>query len=190
MEHYFRSSGYLADDGFTATDGTRFSIGDLPPFLRTLLVADGTVTKSLEAWFWEPVQVVPLKNVKTRLKHRVEGLQANTGDEILMREIRLRGQRSGVSYARARSTLALQALPEDLRRGLLEGKIGIGELLREQYVETYREVIALDYLPAGETAGKLDPIAGSDIVSRSYRIRVRGVPAILVTEYFPLSAYR
>lgn len=190
MHHYFRSSGYLADDRFTAADGHVFRIGDLPPFLRTLLVTDGTVTKSLEAWFWEPVKVVPLGGERLRLDDPVEGLEAGGGDEILQRKVLLQGETTAVPYACARSLVALKTLSDPLRKGLLEGKIGIGELLREQDVETYREVVALDYLEAREAKTVFAPLAGSDAVARSYRIRVRGVPAILVTEYFPVEAYR
>lgn len=34
----------------------------LPPFLRVLLITDGTVTQSLEAYFADPIEVVVLRD--------------------------------------------------------------------------------------------------------------------------------
>lgn len=187
---YFRSNGYLADDRIQSSDGGQFSITDLPGFLRTLLVADGTVTKALEAWFWEPVSVTPLRQATKPLVADLPELEAQAGDEVLEREVCLTGSTSQRNYACARSVLALDKLSTMMRAALLEGRMGIGELLREQGVETYREIVALDYVRKGSTQDTVLNTFGDDLVSRSYRIRVGGVPAILVTEYFPVSTYR
>ncbi len=188
-EHFFRSSGYLADSRISGSDGGEFQVDELPPFLRTLLVTDGTVTKSLEAWFWEPVVVTPRQQHRQVLDAPLESLSAGAGDELLRREVCLTGKDSGRDYACARSLLRLAALPEGMRAGMLEGRIGIGELLREQGVETYREIIMLDYLRRGRHQDALLRQFDDDLVSRSYRIQVSGEPAILVTEYFPVSVY-
>ena len=37
------------------------NVAALPPFLRVLLTTDGTVTKSLEAYFWESIEVINRK---------------------------------------------------------------------------------------------------------------------------------
>lgn len=189
-EHFFRSSGYLADSRLASSDGGSFSVDELPPFLRTLLVTDGTVTKSLEAWFWEPVVVTPRQQQRVLLDEPLKTLSARAGDEALRREVCLTGKNSGRDYACARSLLRLSALPEGMRKGMLEGRIGIGELLREQGVETYREIIRLDYLRRGRHEDALLDRLDDDLVSRSYRIQVSGEPAILVTEFFPVSVFR
>lgn len=171
------------------SDGVSFSVQALPPFLRTLLVADGTVTKAIEAFFWEPIEVVAVSQQTRPHEEELESVLAGAPGQILEREVTLAGAHSGTRYARARSRLILSRLPERLVQGLVAGELGIGELLREEDVETYREIIHLDYFPA-DYAGKLAPMGLPDPqVARSYRIRVGGQPAILVTEFFPLGAY-
>jgi len=164
-------------------------MGGLPPFLRTLLVADGTVTKSLEAYFWEPVDVVPLRQEKIILQENVVGLVVDAGDTALCREVNLMGRQSEKRYACARSYLALGQLPQELAEAMVSGKIGIGELLREKGVETYREIISVDFIQRARSDDALFMPFADDLVSRSYRIRVGGTSAIVVTEYFPVALY-
>ena len=190
-DHYFRSSGYLADGHIVVSDGSTWDIAALPAFLRTLLVMDGTVTKSLEAYFWEPVDVVKSRQFEASIDAppRPPVALLASGATRLVREVSLVGRHSGRRFACARSWLALDALPAPLATGIREGQIGIGELLREQGVETYRQIVALNVLGAHHD----DPLLGDDgavWVARAYRIRVAGVPAILVSEFFPLELYR
>ncbi len=187
-ESLFRSSGYLEDGVIVDAGGERHPISDLPPFLRTLLVADGTVTKALEAYFWEPVDVRPLQQKLAR-DTEPKGLPFGQAHSLLHREVSLEGRRSGTRYALARSILALENLPTHFAEAIVAGKMGIGELLREQGVETYRDIIGLDYFPRGVVADERLEELDDDIVARSYRISVSGVPAILVTEYFPIGCY-
>ena len=186
---FFRSSGYLPDDHIEGSSGHWFDMGGLPPFLRTLLVTDGTVTKSLEAYFWEPVDVTPLGQGKITLRGLVDGLSMDLGDSALRREVSLVGRKSGRRYATARSFLALSQLPKELAEAMVSGKIGIGELLREKGIETYREIISVDFIEQGKSNDSLFALFEDDLVSRSYRIRVGGTPAIVVTEYFPVALY-
>ena len=186
---YFKSSGYLPCGLIEGSGGHSFDMGSLAPFLRTLLVMDGTVTKSLEAFFWEPVDVTPLLQQTIALTEPVDGLSATAGDTVLQRQVSLTGRQSGRQYACARSFLALGQLPETLADAMVSGKIGIGELLREKGIETYREIISVDFIGKGENTDPLLGIFADDLVSRSYRIRVGGAPAIVVTEYFPVTLY-
>ena len=188
-ESFFRSSGYLQDATIVDAAGVSHQIGELPPFLRTLLVADGTVTKALEAYFWEPVDVRQLAQQLQRLSDPVEGLEYVPGDPVLRREVRLNGRHSGRCYALARSFLALKSLPSHFADAIVTGKMGIGELLREQGVETYRDNINLHYHRRDFLDDERLQTLDDDVISRSYRISVSGVPAILVTEYFPVGCY-
>ncbi|MGV6859671.1 MAG: chorismate--pyruvate lyase family protein [bacterium] len=185
----FRSHGFLPEGRLHCASGSVLDLTALPPFLRTLLVADGTVTKSLEAYFWEAVSVVPQRQCLTTLSQPLLDLETRAGDSVLQREVVLRGDQSGRHYAFARSFLLLDPLEPALREGLEAGVIGIGELLREQGIETYREIVSLDY--HAEPSDN-DPTLANlpfPLVSRSYRIRVAGSPAFLVTEFFPVSVF-
>lgn len=187
MKSYFRSSGYLKQDSVQTDSGKNLDVSALPAFLRTLLVMDGTVTKSLEAWAWEPVAVTVLNNQLGSAE--AEGLNLKQGETVLSREVALVGEHSRRVHACARSVVAIEQLPEKIRQSLINGKIGIGELLREQGFETYRDIFGIDYLDEVDPADLLLSRLTPPVVSRSYRIRLSGSPAIVVTEYFPVAGY-
>ncbi len=170
--------------------GYDLNLETLPSFLRTLLVMDGTVTKSLEAWFWEPVNIIAKYNDKVTLNEVVAGLEACIGDTVLHREVSLCGETSKTIFATAKSIVSLQELPDDIGKSLIKGDIGIGELLRDKELETYRDIFDINYYPENSSHKEnFDELEG-DIVSRSYRIWVNGKPAIIVSEFFPISLYK
>ena len=186
---YFRSKGYTADDITLTRTGEHYDLSKLSPFLRTLLVMDGTVTKALEAWFWEPVKVVPLHIESKKLNKAVIGLEGKLGDKALQREVILQGVDSDRVFACARSTVLLKNLPKQIGGALESGKIGIGGLFREQGLETYREIIDIDYYAAPNADDELLLHLKGEFISRSYQIWVNQNPAILVTEFFPLEMF-
>lgn len=190
---YFRSSGFLRDKIIHTESGGAIDLSKLPAFLRTLLVTDGTVTKSLEAWFWEAVKIQAVSNRLKVLESEVSGLEVEVGNKILQREVLLKGVDSNKIYACARSTVSLKHLPQEISLALEKGEMGIGELLREKGVETYRDIFNINYLidiPQQDTLlSSLAPLT-AELLSRSYRIRVNGHPAIIVTEHFPVDIYK
>lgn len=186
---YFRTSGYVSDSVIKISSGETFDISILPAFLRTLMVTDGTVTKALSAWFWEPVDVQVHHNLIEKVVVAVDGLEVQKGDSILQREVSLQGAKSKQIFAYARSVVSLKHLPEEIAVPLEKGEIGIGELLREKGIESYRDIFNINYLQNNNTDLLLSDLSG-DIVSRSYRIRVNNKPAIIVTEFFPLDVYK
>jgi chorismate-pyruvate lyase len=183
---YFRSNGYTPDEIISTSSGEPCDLSKLPPFLRTLLVMDGTVTKALEAWFWEPVKVVPLHIESTTINEVVTGLESEIGDKAIQREVILQGVNSERVFACARSTVLLKRLPKEIGEALESGKIGIGGLFREQGLETYREIIDIDCFSASKSDDELLKNLKGKIISRSYQIWVNHSPAIIVTEFFPI----
>lgn len=189
QQSYFRSSGFLREAVIETESGESLDLTTLPAFLRTLLVTDGTVTKSLEAWFWENVKILTVSNRLEVLKNEVVGLEISGGDKVLQREVKLKGVQSNITFACAKSTVSLKHLPEEIGTALENGDIGIGELLREKGIETYRDIFNINYLSNLPMGDKLVDSLRSEVLSRSYRIRVNGHPAIIVTEYFPINIY-
>lgn len=187
IESYFRSSGYSVNNIINDADGNSCDLLTLPAFLRTLLVMDGTVTKALEAWFWEPVKVIPQLNELMALTKKIEGLEAQKGDQVLHREVILQGDTSNKVFACARSTVSLELLPTKTSGALKSGKIGIGELFREQGLETYRDIININYYLEPPLNDELLTNLSGEIISRSYQIWVNGSAAIVVTEFFPVN---
>ena len=186
---YFKSRGYVPGGIVINSKNESLQMEALPPFLRTLLVADGTVTKSLEAYFWEQIDVENLGQATTRLSDAAPWLNLAAGASVLERRVRLRGRESGRVYAYAQSLVQLEALPEHLRIDLQQGRIGIGELLRECGLETYREILDVGQtveLPL-KAVFEFDP---GDLIYRTYRIVIQHQPAIQITEKFPCSVYR
>jgi len=179
-QSYFRSSGFSADLILNSdVDQLSISVASLPAFLRTLLVMDGTVTKALESWFWEPIQIISKSNTSQ--------------EQTLQREVILCGKHSQQNFACARSLVSLPYLPKTIAAALQEGKIGIGELLRDKGLETYRDIFAVNLLTQYEAEQDdllQQCLKGSNYITRAYNIEVDGKVAITVTEYFPISLYK
>lgn len=189
MQDYFKIRGYVPGGVVINARQENMHVDALPPFLRTLLVTDGTVTKSLEAFFWEPVEVENLEQKTITLHEPVQWLEAQAGQQAMQRRVRLRGSNSGRVYAYADSLIRLEQLPEKLRDDLLAGKIGIGELLRESALETYREILDIGTEVAGPLADTVNAGASDLLVYRTYRIVMGHRPTILITEKFPARIY-
>jgi len=179
MNPLFVSSGYAEPEVVTLASGGALDLSTLPAFLRVLLTTDGTVTKSIESYFWEPVRVVTVEQKRTQLSEEFTSLKKKPGDELLVREVQLVGERSERIYAHAHSYVCPEALPAEMCSDLELGKVGIGELLRECGLETYRELMHLDK----------EEHDGAVSISRTYRIVMAHAPIIHITEKFPLAVY-
>jgi chorismate-pyruvate lyase len=191
----FRCQGFVRG-GRIAGQGCRsMTIESLPPFLRALLVTDGTVTKMLEAYFWEPVVVDTLRQEFVVTEAEVPWIDVPAGVRVLVRRARLRGGDSGLHYAHAFSVIRTERIPASFRQRLIDREIGIGALIRDSGLESYREVMEVGVDGAGADA---DPAtvprdqSGAEPKSlfRTYRIIIDGSPVILISETFPLALYR
>lgn len=189
MPKRFRTRGYVPGGLVVNARQQVVEMEALPPFLRTLMVTDGTVTKSLEAYFWEVVKVENLGQSVMTLGREIEWLDAHRGDAVLERHVRLMGADSGTIYTYAESLLRHRLLPERLQHALLEGKIGIGELLRECGLETYRELLDFGVEPIGDLGAVFGDGVSGALIYRTYRIALRGEPVILITEKFPRAVF-
>lgn len=184
----FHWDGYCESALLQGPNGAIIPLSDLPPFLRALLVTDGTVTKLLEAYFWEPVAVDTLEQRLETGGQPVPWVGLGVGDHCLLRDARLRGVNSGRAFAEALSVIRIDMIPKDFQRRLIDREIGIGVLIRDSGLESYREVldVGLDHedTPLGGHRGDVQ-----QIVFRTYRIFIGGRPVILITERFPLSLF-
>lgn len=177
----FRCDGFVRNGVIATAAGEPQPLSALPPFLRTLLVTDGTVTKILEAYFWEPVTVDTLTQQFETATEALSWIAVAPGEQCLTREVRLRGHDSGRSFAEAFSVIRHAQIPTNFRQRLIDREIGIGVLIRDSGLESYREVldVGLDCTADGAAA-----------VFRTYRIFIARQPVILITESFPLALYR
>jgi len=81
----------------------------------------------------------------------------------------------------------LEHISQQIRRKLLEEYKGIGELLREGRLETYRELLTAKLTAASEWAEHLRVAGNESVVTRDYRIYQGGRAVLLIREVFPES---
>jgi chorismate-pyruvate lyase len=163
----------------------RLHFEKLPPLLRALLVTDGTVTKFLEAYFWEPIHVKRVFQADEAVDKDIPLLEIKQGMPVFKRHVILEGLSSGKIYTFAESLIRIDRLWDGLREDLLQGRLGMGELLRDRRMETYRELFNCGREEAGELSPALKIDAHEPLIYRSYRIFNKQLPIILITEKFP-----
>ena len=123
--------------------GALQTLGSLPGFLRALLVADGTVTMALEAYFDEGVRVSTQLQRPEILPRAIPALNMNASDHCYFRQVRLLGEQSGSCYASATSILNKSAIGDELFEQLVDEHIGIGVILRNFARGSFREVLTV-----------------------------------------------
>ncbi len=175
-----RSKGFLPElriEGAGAPE-----LANLPAILRVLLIQDGTVTKTLEAWFWEFMAVALREQSVTVWQSGPDlGFPLEANSRVLLRKVDIQGQSSGRVYCSATSHILISKLPDGLGERLLSGEIGIGELLRDRELETYRELKSVFWVPGSpDSSGSL---------GRSYLIHLGHTPVMRIEEHFPLAMY-
>lgn len=161
----------------------------LPAALRVLLVTDGTVTRTLEAWFLEPIEIDVLTHTEVISPNARPEIHVAPGEPMVLRRVLLRGKSTGRCYAFAETTIASARLPDEVHEQLLQQKRGIGELLSEQRLETRRELLGWVRATAGELAADLDVGEHDTVLARTYRIHLAGRAVVEIREVFPLARF-
>lgn len=156
----------------------------LSPILRVLLVTDGTVTRTLAAYFGEAIEVDVLEHAERTSECPYPEIDTVAGDRILHRYVRLLGKTTRKVYAVAESVAVLEHISQHMRRQLVEEHKGIGELLREGRLETYRELLTANLTTASHWAEHLQVAATASVVTRDYRIYQGGRAVLLIREIF------
>ncbi len=150
-----------------------------PAFLRALLVADGTVTKLIEAYVLESLQVVLHSQQPISDQPAALGLHLNKSDRYLHRKISLVGSRSSSVYLLAESWIDFNLFEDKVHQDFLQAKIGIGEIIQKFALPSCRKMVS--YFSEEENQQRF--------FGRTYVIHVNQQPAIQITEKFPLNLY-
>lgn len=156
----------------------------LTPLQRALLVIDGTVTKFLEAFTLQPIDVVVISQATRRLTERHEWLEADEGTSVIAREVTLRGRYDRLLHAYAVSLLVMDRLPKSVQSSLLTHPGGLGRILLDSKLESRREV--LWYGRQVATGSPVAEIDHRESLSRTYRIVSGGSPLMIINEQFPI----
>jgi chorismate-pyruvate lyase len=156
---------------------------------RALLVTDGTVTNLLEVYVDEPVRVVKLdQHFEAIPSDQVD--RRPVGGTVLLRTVLLQGVHSRRNVLYAHSILTVDRLDPGIVDGLVHTDRPVGRLLAEYRVETFREIVAFGFEPAGTCAEYFDVETNDTLVFRTYRVVVDKQPAMQITEKFPLTLFR
>ena len=166
---------------------SEINLRTLTSFQRSLLVIDGTVTKFIEAYTMEPVEIVRLGQSDRTLPEDHEWLEAPGGTAVMARQVMLQGKYSHIFHAYATSLIVPDRLGIEIKTGLDIDGGGIGRILLESRVETYREVLWYGKEHTEELDKIINNLNQHDFISRAYRIIANGKPIMLINEKFPLN---
>ncbi len=160
----------------------------LTPYQRALLTIDGTVTKFIEAYRMEPVNVVLIDQDMHLVEAAHPWLEIGEGTPVISRQVLLQGRYSRTLYAYAVSLLVHDQLPETVREDLKDYPGGIGRVLIKNRLETRREVLWYGREHIDELPEPVCLLTDGRFISRTYRIICKGKPFMLINEKFPVSA--
>lgn len=142
----------------------------LAPHHRCLLVTDGTVTSLVAACALEPIRTRRLEQGSRPARPEEQRwLAVPAGTALVARRVAIEGARSGTVFLRASSVLVPSRLPGHFLQSLQDDGASIGSALVAGAVEHRRELL---WCHRGAGA----------IASRTYRVVVRDVPALLISE--------
>jgi len=152
---------------------------------RLFLVTDGTLTDLVEAAFLEPVALRKVAVVTSHAPEAIAELEVEPGEMIMTRQILIYGTSTDTNYVYAESLLAIDRLPEDFRRALVESDAPMGRLWSDHRLETWKELLKVHRVAASGLSDFFKSQPNSGLLSRTYRLVSGGRPLMLISEYFP-----
>jgi chorismate-pyruvate lyase len=162
-----------------------FDPASLTLLQRVLLATDGTLTDVLEAAFLERILLVKISVNVQPAASRVPELDLDAGQPLMHREILLRGAKTGTNFVYAESELAVDRLHPKFRDSLIGSAEPIGRLWSDYRIETWKRILDVHRLPAGDLSGHFSCGQETRLLARRYCVYAGGLPTILTTEYFP-----
>lgn len=157
----------------------------MTPFQRVLMVIDGTVTRFIEAYTLEPIEVVRLQQQTQLLYSPHAWLKTPANTEVIGRQVLLRGRQSSTVYAYAVSKLVPSRLPTELLNDLEVAPGGLGQVLLNNQIENRREILWCGREKIADLPEAIRRLTGAEFISRTYRIVAGGQPVMLIEEKFP-----
>ena len=162
----------------------------LSSFQKILLIADGTLTKILETYLNEIIQVVKISEKIIPITQDIAPLDIRAGTEVMKRNILLQGETSQRNWLYAESTIVLERIGKKFREQLINSHIPIGKLWLEHKTETFKEVIASAREPANDLSNYFNIQKEDKLIYRTYRVFSERQPIMMITEKFPESSFQ
>lgn len=164
---------------------TAVNLRALSPFQRALVFTDGTVTKLIEAYTLEPLDILRLADTHAPALEHHPWLEVDELCAVGKRDVIIQGRYSRTLYVYAESLVVPERLPLPVRERLDVQGEGLGRLLNEAKIETRREVLWYARESAADLPEEVRRVSDGEFITRVYRIIARGLPVALITERFP-----
>ena len=161
----------------------------LSPFQRILLTTDGTLTDILEAYLFEPIQIVKLSERLVQGVDNIIPLDLNAGSDVIERKILLRGKISSKNFIYAESIIVTERLSEEFKNSLMNSQIPLGRLWVSHKLETFKEIVDSGKEVANDLAYYFGVEKTDKLLSRTYRLFNNRKPIMIITEKFPESYF-
>ena len=168
---------------------SHIELSTLGSFQRILLTTDGTLTKILEAYLLESIQIVKLSEKVVYLAEDILSLDLIKGSRVIERKILLQEATSKRNLIYAESILALERLDKNFKDELLKSKIPMGKLWLEHKLETFKEIIDSRKESAENLSDYFKITKEDKMLSRTYRVFSDRQPIILIIEKIPASYF-
>lgn len=154
-------------------------------FQKILLATDGTVTELLSLYCGQRVSARKLVQT-TSQDPSPAAMRAGIVPPLLLRTVLLVSA-EGCPLLHAASCFALDAMPEPIRRDLLQTDLPIGLLWRRERLEMYREILGCQRGSAPAIASVLQVASDATLLRRNYRLIHHGQPMGWIEETFATS---
>ncbi len=172
-------------------------LASLSVFQRMLLMTDGTVTEMLEAFLGEDIYIVKIAEQLIQLTQDLPTMKLCAGEQVIERQVFLRGKSSQKNHIYAKSLLIPSRLEEQLRLDILSSNVPLGRLWIEHQLETFRQIISYgkemmdtpDSAEGLKLSASFNRAAEEDLLSRTYLVFCKKLPFIAITEKFPACSF-
>jgi chorismate-pyruvate lyase len=153
---------------------------------RVLIITDGTLSEILEAAFLERIRLVKISQEVVSSTASDAHLNPANGEAFLERKIILQGTKSNNNYVYAESVIAIDRLSPRFHHELVHSDTSLGRLWLEHRLETFKELLEVQYERAGERSKHFHCDTSGMLLARTYRVFSAALPVMTITECFPV----
>jgi chorismate-pyruvate lyase len=163
------SSGWMNGSEFLSY----CSSNPINPFIRVLLLSDGSLTRLLNALLLSPVTLQRLRQEEVSLeKEMADYIDAVVGQKVIDRDVWLMNGDERVVYAN--SILPTSLMRDDIYNEITRGDTPIGTLLSEQSILTRRDRLQIVRVMSKEISKELGLPDDTELWARRYRLNTEG----------------
>ncbi|MFH0966917.1 MAG: chorismate pyruvate-lyase family protein, partial [Methanobacteriota archaeon] len=161
--------------------------GSIPDAIKALLITDGSVTRLLECFSGSPVSIRTISQQVIPAPADIsEEMQISPGDLVNHRVVGIYDRDIDTPLIHAISYCPVHRLPVRARTSLMQSDIPIGHILRDEKMESRREIAGIRIVSRSEVpAGCPVPGPGERLFARRYQIIHQNLPLFRIEEFIP-----